>query len=221
MRTKTLLLTAALSVAGVATSMAQGAVYSVNAVGYVNRTAAKNGFSLLANPLDDKAGNKISNVFPITLPSGFTVYTFDATTGFTINTFDPDNGWTDPDQAINPGTGLFVNNPSANDVSLTFVGEVPQGSLDVGLKNGFNLIASKVPQTGSLQTDLKYTPSNGDTVYRYRNGGYLIDSWDPDNGWTGDPLNGPEVQAGEGIYLLRTAAGAATWHRDFSVNNPT
>ena len=38
MRTKTLLLTAALAAAGAATSMAQSTIYSVNAVGYANIT---------------------------------------------------------------------------------------------------------------------------------------------------------------------------------------
>ena len=47
MRTKTLLLTAALAAAGVVSSMAQ--VYSVNSVGYVNLTLP-NGFSMIANP---------------------------------------------------------------------------------------------------------------------------------------------------------------------------
>ena len=48
MRTKTLLLTAALSAAGIATSMAQ--VYSANAVGYVNKLIPT-GFSMIANPV--------------------------------------------------------------------------------------------------------------------------------------------------------------------------
>ena len=47
MRTKALLLTAALGLASVATSMAQ-AVYSVNVVGYINLTM-KPGFNLVAN----------------------------------------------------------------------------------------------------------------------------------------------------------------------------
>src|SRR6478672_7317898 len=46
MRTKTLLLTAALAAVGVSSSMAQ--VYSVNVVGYVNKSVPK-GFYMLAN----------------------------------------------------------------------------------------------------------------------------------------------------------------------------
>src|SRR3954468_1352288 len=48
MRTKTLLLTAALAAAGAASAMAQN-VYSVNAVGYVNKSVV-HGYSIVANP---------------------------------------------------------------------------------------------------------------------------------------------------------------------------
>jgi hypothetical protein len=77
MRTKTLLLTAALCAAGIATSKAQ--VYSVNAVGYVNTSLLK-GFNLVSNPLDNKAtdGNKIKNLFA-SLPAGAQVFFFDGT----------------------------------------------------------------------------------------------------------------------------------------------
>src|SRR6266851_4855036 len=50
MRTKTLVLTAAISAAALATSMAQ--VVSVNAVGYVRVTVAAGNLQLLANPLN-------------------------------------------------------------------------------------------------------------------------------------------------------------------------
>jgi hypothetical protein len=77
MRTKTLLLTAALSAAGVATSMAQGAVYSVNAVGYVN-TPLVAGFNLVSNPLNNTAanGNTIESLFA-GVPDGTQVYKFE------------------------------------------------------------------------------------------------------------------------------------------------
>ena len=78
MRTKTLLLTAVLSAAGLASSLAQGAVYSVNAVGYVNLTVPA-GLSLIANPLD-ATDNTIANVLKV--PAGTQIYKFNGT-GFT------------------------------------------------------------------------------------------------------------------------------------------
>jgi hypothetical protein len=71
MRTKTLLLTAALSAAGVATSMAQ--VYSVNAVGYVN-TQLVPGLNLISNPLE-AADNKIKTLLT-GVPVNTQVYRF-------------------------------------------------------------------------------------------------------------------------------------------------
>ena len=206
MRTKTLLLTAALIAAGVATSMAQ--VYSVNAVGYVKRTAPS-GFSILANPLNN-GNNKVSTVLS-GVPGGFTVYKFNnATTSFFVNSFDADFGWDDPDQVLAPGEAAFVLNPKAA-VDIVFVGEVAQGNLTTPLPKGFSLAASKVPQAGLLQTDLKYPAAIGDTVYRYRNNGYLINSFD-DFGWDEEPT----VEVAEGFFVLKAAT--ATWSRTFSVN---
>src|SRR5688500_15579957 len=92
MRTKTLLLTAALSAAGIATSMAQAPVYSVNAVGYVN-TPLVPGYNLISNPLDNKTGNDIQNLFKNGIqggvfPLGSTIYYYVPGTGFDFVTWD-------------------------------------------------------------------------------------------------------------------------------------
>src|SRR5437588_10363094 len=93
MRTKTLLLTAALSAAGVASSMAQGTVFSVNAVGYVNTTVGPK-FSLIANPLT-ASDNTINTLFKTgiqgTIPPGFQVFRF-GTTGFAGAAYDDIDG---------------------------------------------------------------------------------------------------------------------------------
>src|SRR5436853_7293303 len=126
MRTKTLLLTAALSAAGVATSMAQ--VFSVNAVGYVNKTVPKgNKLAVISNPLDAGAGNNtIGNLFK-GVPDGTQVYKYTGTT-FVTATFDSlENAFLPADAAattVVPGEGVFVRNTSAADITVTFVGEV-------------------------------------------------------------------------------------------------
>src|ERR1700735_871929 len=79
MRTKTLLLTAALVAAGVASSMAQSNVYSLNVVGYVNVTVSP-GYNLVTTPLDDGAGDLLTNVIggssatATALPDGTLLY---------------------------------------------------------------------------------------------------------------------------------------------------
>src|SRR5437773_11497511 len=98
MRTKTVLLVAALSAAGVATSMAQ--VFSVNAVGYVNKIIPKgNKLALISNPLDAGAGNNtIGNLFK-GAQDGTQVYKFTGA-GFITATYDGiENAFLPPDAA--------------------------------------------------------------------------------------------------------------------------
>src|SRR5436190_21900702 len=78
MRTKTLILSAVLSAAGIASSLAQ--VYSVNAVGYVNQTFTRAGFYIITNPLNN-GNNQISTVIS-SAPDSTTVYRFNSATGF-------------------------------------------------------------------------------------------------------------------------------------------
>jgi len=222
MRTKTLLLTAALSVAGAATSMAQ-AVYSVNAVGYVN-TDLVQGLSLISNPLDAGAGkNTISALFTDVAKaanSSVQVYKFISGPGATykIYTWDAefqawDNPAADTDTVV-PGEGVFVRNPTANTLKVTFVGEVPQGTLNNPLVPGLQIKSSMVPQAGTA-TALGYVPGEGDQVYQYLpNQTYRVSSWDAEFQAFDNPLG--VLKVGEAIFLRRGTAG--TWTRTFSVN---
>jgi hypothetical protein len=218
MRTKTLLLTAALGAAGVATSMAQGTtVFSVNAVGYVKVTV-KPGFQLIANPLD-AADNTIKALLA-NVPEGTTLYKFDASTGlFDIQNFF--GVWVpNENTTLNPGEGAFILNPGTTDVTLTFVGEVKQGTLTQSVPAGFSIQASQVPQEGQLDTDLKYPAGDGDTVYKFDEATQLYEI----SNFFGDPATGvwvpsaPRLDVGESVFVNKLAA--ATWTRTFSVNNP-
>jgi hypothetical protein len=215
MRTKTLLLAAVLSAAGVASSSAQ--VYSVNAVGYVNKILVP-GFQLISNPLDNKAanGNTLSNLF-IGLPEGTTIYPF---TGTAFQTIGYEFGeWSNPTFLLNPGQGVFMFIPGTANVTVTFVGEVKQGTGANALVNqipkGLSIQASKVPQAGKLQVDLKYTPEEGDTVYQYdttaktyRTRGYEFGAWSLE----------PDLQIAESFFL--SSPNAKTWTRDFTTSTP-
>jgi hypothetical protein len=207
MRTKTLLVAAALGAVGVTSAVAQ--VYSVNAVGYVNK-ALKTGFNLIANPLDAGAtGNTVEKLLA-GVPEGTTVYIYTPGTGYSLNTFEFGE-WTDKTKVIAPGTGFFISVPS--DVTVTFVGEVKQGTLSTPLAAGFNLVASQVPQAGKLTTDLKFTAADGDSVYTYANpAGYSISSFDF-GAW--DPAE-PTIGVADGLWI--SAASAKSWDRTFSVN---
>src|SRR6266513_2058939 len=105
MRTKTLLLAAVLSAAGVASSLAQ--VYSVNAVGYVNVTLTA-GLNLICNPLKVTAGNDLTHALPLAdADVRTTVYTYNGT--FQNSTWlGTAVGWT-TNLTIAPGQGFFIN----------------------------------------------------------------------------------------------------------------
>jgi hypothetical protein len=216
MRTKTLLLTAALSAAGVATSMAQ-AVYSVNAVGYVN-TTLQPGFNLVSNPLD-AADNSIPALFA-GVPAGTQVYTYDGTT-FTTTTFvNPTLGWQPAANRtiqVANGDGVFVRNPGTAAHTVTFVGEVPQGAdSNQQLPAGLSIQGSTVPQTGTA-TALQFPAANQDQIFKYTPGtGYTSFTYigAPLNRWNPEPT----INVGEAFFLRKAAA--ATWTRNFSVNTP-
>jgi hypothetical protein len=213
MRTKALLLGAMIGAASLATSMAQ--VYSVNIVGYVNVTIP-HGFSIIANPLNVTGGNTLANVMA-TPPQGVIIYKFRNSTGtYLNNVYDAEFGaWDDDQMTVNPGEGFFVYNPGSA-FTVTFVGEVATGPTSVPLVVGFNMIASKVPQTGLIQTDLNYVPdAGGETIYRYRvaTGDYGIYSYDPDfSEWDEQP----SINVGEGFWAYRRAHGGS-WDRTFNV----
>jgi hypothetical protein len=223
MKTKALLLAAA-AVAMVASSQAQ--VYSVNAVGYVN-VRVDPGFNMVANPLN-AADNSIQSLFRNfqgTIPAGLKIYNFNTANGQfdTIQWNDLDNQYdsaADAAKLVPPGNGVFVLNHTAAPLTLTFVGEVPQGQLSNPLPRGFSIKASQVPQDG--RPDALGLPGQaGDKLYRYNKTTKQYDTYlynDLDEAWNNPPL--PVIPVGEAFFLFR-ATSAGTWTRTFSVNNPT
>jgi hypothetical protein len=210
MRTKLILTTAILGVAGSLGASAQ--VYSVNAVGYINATIPAKSFSLGSNPLNT-GGNTIAEVIP-TVPDGTLVFKYLPGAGFAANGFDF-GAWTVPAQVVAPGDGYFIQNNGTAPLTITLVGEVPQGALSTPLVAGLNLVASKVPQAGKLVTDLGYTPAAGDIVFQWTvpPQPYLNPNSGDFGAWTGGE---PTLAVGEGFFLQKGAAG--TWTRNFSVN---
>jgi len=213
MRTKTLLLTAALAAVGVTSSMAQ--VYSVNLVGYINKQVPK-GFAMIANQLNNGTGNKVVDLIP-NPPNNTFVYKFDATSGGYI-TIDYLGGWEgdDLDMTLSPGEGVFISSPTAH--TATFVGEV-QLSSAVSIPKGFSIRSSVIPQSAPLDA-MGFPAVNGDFIYQFdaASGGYRINDYL--GGWEGDD-NGvaPTPAIGESFFVYHpTTAAPSTWSRTFTVN---
>jgi len=209
MRTKTLLLTAALSAVGLTSSTAQQ-VFSVNAVGFVNVVVPPK-FSMIANPLTAPL-NTIPALFA-GVPEGTTIYKFDGTT-FSVNALDLGE-WGNPAQTLVPGEGAFILNPGTAPFTVTFVGEVMQGALSNPLPANFSIKSSQVPQTGALDTVLGFPAVDGDTVYQFNSAtqAYVVHALDLGE-WGGGV---PTPAVGESFFVKKTAAG--NWTRTFSVNN--
>jgi len=225
MRTKTLLLTAALSAAGVASSMAQGSVFSVNAVGYVNVPLKSKVFTLVANPLA-AADNTIGSLFA-GLPFGTTVSKYNpATSKFDTATYDDiENKYIPASNAaltVMPGEGVFVKNGGAADATVTFVGEVMQGSLANPIPKGLSIRSSQVPQDGKITTDLGFPAKPGDVISKFniatqKFASYTFDDLVTPPSWTlAGAINEPSFSVGEAFFIK--AANAGSWTRTFSVN---
>jgi hypothetical protein len=214
MRTKTLLLTAALCAAGIATSKAQ-AVYSVNAVGYVNTSLAA-GYNLISNPLDNKAtdGNKVKNLFA-SLPAGAQVFVFNGTK-YDIASVDDFTGeitGAAADLVVAPGNGVFVRVDAAS--TVTFVGEVPAGNLVNHINSGFSIKASQVPQAGKVSTDLGFPKAAGDQIFVFNTatGKYALFSVDD---FSGDWVTEPTLDVGQAVFVRTDAA--KDWTRSFDIS---
>lgn len=213
MRTKALILAAAVSAMGVASSMAQ--VYSVNAVGYINITCVP-GFNLIANQLNASPNNLLSTVIP-SAPDGAQVYNFVPGSGYTTATYDsllP--GW-DTDFNVAPGGGVWFRNNQAGNITVTLVGEVPQGTLNNAINAGFSLRSSMVPQAGDADVlGLSAATSDGDQVSKFTPGaGYSTFTRDTleASGWA--PAV-PTFTVGEAFFI--NVLAPTTWTRTFSVN---
>jgi hypothetical protein len=221
MRTKALILTAAVGALSVASSMAQ--VYSVNAVGYINVTVPAGQLKMVANQLISSSTN-VSQAIP-TAPSGTQVFSLNSDGTFRIGQYNviiPGTleFWDDPEVPLPLGGGLFVSVPSGGSpLNITFVGEVPQGTLNNLVPSGLSMKSSMVPQSGLITANLNYQPTANDTCYQYDGGtgNFIIgqynviipgtlEFWD----------NEPNIAVGEAFYLLTSTQ--KTWTRTFTVN---
>lgn len=209
MRTKALLVAATFA-AGLATSMAQN-VYSLNVVGYYNVTVPANSFALIANQLNT-TNNTLASLLPAP-PDGTQFYKFTGS-GWNAYVFDALEGAWQPDGnvTLNPGEGGFIKNNTSAPMTITFVGEVLQGSLTNPIPAGYAVRSSMVPQAGALP-DLAFPAQDGDQVFLFTGSGYSSFVYDGlENAWT--PSN-PTVSVGQAFFSRKAAA--VDWVRNFTV----
>jgi hypothetical protein len=176
MRTKIALLSAALVAAGVASSMAQSNVYSLNVVGYVNITCPI-GYSLISLPLQSSdvtsSINSVLTNSSIVVPFGTSVTTWNPSGGhYNLPAFaGGDGNWYQPnytDLATNvlpPGSAFFFQLPTAaqqvaggtvpavSNITLTVVGTVVQGTNTYPINAGYGFYGNFEPVAGDIATN--------------------------------------------------------------------
>jgi hypothetical protein len=217
MRTKTLLLTAALCAAGVATSMAQG-VFSVNTVGYVNVDAAP-GYQLVANPLRNEGNMTVNQLFRNVqggVPEGMQVFPFTGTT-FQTATWDDLGGsfqGSGANTVIEPGEGVFVRNPRNTPIKITFVGEVQTGTTSNPLPAGFSIKSSEIPIDGTA-TSLGFPGGAGDQIFKFNTTTQSYQTFNFDDLGGGWIPSSPTINVGEAVFVRKAAAG--TWTQTFNI----
>jgi hypothetical protein len=234
MRTKTLLITAALSAAGLLPSMAQ--VFSVNAVGYVNISVPANGYAIVSNPLNGNPNNDLNTTLP--LPDSFTgasVYRFNPTTQSYRDTMQwvGGVGWlaSDPaDLIVNPGEGFFLQNVAGVPLTATMVGEVPSGTTANPIRgnNAYQIRSAVVPKGlplgwVGLANSLEFPADTGDSVFifdaatqQYKDTVQYVDGV----GWLSSdyPVEGPTIQPGTGFFIQKVAPDRS-WSMTFNVGS--
>lgn len=220
MRTKILLASAAALALGLATSNAQ--VYSANVVGYV-QLQLTNGFNMICNPLDlDGTGtnNTIQTTLGTQLPSGSAAYAFANGAFVSPSALFSHGAWgggtNAVNTALNPGGGIFLSVAGGSPVTVTFIGNVLQGSLSNAYNAGFNIISSQVPIAGTMQHQLGYAPTAGDSVYVWN---ALAQAYNtPSSLYSHGAWNvEPNLSIGQAVFLKSAAAGGGAWTTNFTV----
>lgn len=213
MRTIKALACAAALAAGIATSLAQSNVYSLNVVGYYNVTVAASTFTMIANQLNT-TNNTVAGLIPNGPPFA-QVLKFVGGVWAETHFDDVDLVWTSPTTTLNPGEAGFYKSPSA--LTLTFVGEVEQGVLSNPLvQNAFAARASMVPQAGRIATDLGFPSQAFDQIERWDG---ALGRWneshfdDVDLVWVPSE---PTFGVGEG-FIVRKVGTTTVWTRNFTV----
>jgi hypothetical protein len=185
-------------------------VFSANIVGYYNRTVPAGQLALLANQL--KGTNANIGAVLSGAREGDKIFTWTGTS-WVANEYIEGVGW-EPDPVVAPGTGFFYKNNGASTVTLTFVGEVPTGSLTNNLTSGLSLKGAIVPQGGDLDTVHGLQGAEGDRVFKWTGTGWAANSpsYIQDLGW--EPA--ATVVVGEGFFYKNTTASTKAWVRTFN-----
>jgi len=222
MRTKLLLGAATLAV-GIASSMAQSNVYSVNIVGYVNVTCNP-GYNTIVNQFTNNdvsiPGILGGAAAPGTLQNCQVLKFLSATGTFTDDIYDQGSGgWIDANSGnpstntVAPGEGFFFQNAQTTNITLTFVGQVPTQVVEKFAANAYTLGGTPSPVSIQLGT-------NNPAVNGQVNGTYVGDAFPAVQNMQYLTFTNSNTGAGAGFdTALIYDVGSGGWINSVSGNN--
>jgi hypothetical protein len=206
--------------------LAQGNVYSLNIVGYVNVPIAGGGaLTLVSNPLKPSNGNyNITNTIVLTdAQTDAIIYKWGGTkwNDEFYQWYGASGGWF-PDTTMNLGESFFIKNPGTA-TSITFVGEVETSTdapIQYNLASGLNVVAPKTPVVQDFPgADVGHVD---DLIYTWSGTAWNSGYWQnfADYGWfltgaPGESTNGPTVAVGGGVVYLNKGT-PISWERTFA-----
>jgi hypothetical protein len=225
-------LMAAAMAAGVVTTMAQGTVYSLNIVGYVNRVCqGTNRYSLVSNPLNrtDAGGNNYSNLFQ-TLPVSSKVLRWTGSGYGTVTRSTSVTGWS-PNSAwstvCSPGSAVFILAPpdptgSIGWITNTFTGDVPTGMLTNAVPLGYSLMGNMTADAGDVTTNLALTaaliyasPSPQSQILVWNEAAQGYTTYNRNTTTAGYAGGAPIISVAQGFFVNNLKL-ATNWIRSFN-----
>lgn len=226
----------AIAIVFLATLMASNAqpidcTVSGNVVGYVNLSLpGGDRRSLIANPLNS-TNNHLNTILPLPdAADGAIIFRWNPATqsygdpiifagGLGWLSVDPDPNWL----ILNPGEGFFLQNPTASPLNVTFVGELPEGTLVTPVPAGYSFVSSKVPQASPLGESgaagtLQFPAQDGDAAMLWDVASQSFVSYYFTGGLGWDPMD-PVIEVAQGFLAQKSVP--VNWTRTFVVSCAT
>jgi hypothetical protein len=202
MRTKTLILAAAALAAGLASSVAQSNVYSINIVGYYNVTLPANTKVLCANQLDD--GTNQANDLLGGLANGSSVQYWN---GSAFVASSKSAGAYAGNPSLPPGSGFFVTSKAL--YTNTFIGTAPMSNSLAMTANVKVLVGSRIPFSGNANDPIGSNSLNlaslpNGSAIQYWNGTSFVASSKAAGAFAGNPA----IAVGQGFFLTDKTTSA-------------
>ncbi len=175
---------------------------SSNILGYVSISLPP-GFSMISNPLDSST-NAVARVFK-DWPDGTTFNKFDTGLFRLVENGIRLGRWINSAEALKPGEGAIVFNPTVDHRTICFTGEVLQKEISVVVPAGYSIRSSLLPRAGHITEDLKFPVSDGDVIHVFDRQKQQYVLYPYENGrWTS---GAPVLAVGEAFWVAKAKEG--------------